>query len=73
VGTVSIATRLIGRVTHKTAIDSDAERELLFEDLRTAGKIVNFEKIRLENPTVIESFLHDRIFTHGFAYFVRVP
>ncbi len=73
VGTVSIATGLLGRVTHKTTIDSDAERELLFEDLKTAGKIVNFEKIRLERPTVIESFLHDRIFTDGFAYLVRVP
>jgi len=73
VGTVSIATRLIGGLTHKTALDSDAERELLFEDLKTAGKIVNSEKIRLENPTVIESFLHDRVFTDGFAYFIRVP
>jgi len=73
VGTVSLAKGLMWRVTHKTYLDSDVARELLFKDLKNTGKIGRFEKIRLENPIVIESFLQNRIFTNGFAYFIRVP
>jgi undecaprenyl-diphosphatase len=73
VGTVSIAMGLVWGVMGETPQDTDAERELLFEDLKNAKKIVTFRKIRVENPAVITSFLQNRIRTDGFAYFVRVP
>ena len=73
VGTVDLARGILWRVTHKTYLDSDAARELFFKDLKNSGKVGSFEKIRLEDPTVIESSLQNRIFTDGFAYFIRVP
>jgi membrane protein DedA with SNARE-associated domain/membrane-associated phospholipid phosphatase len=72
VGTVSLARGILWRVTHKRYLDSDAARELLFLDLKKAGKTGSFEKIRLERPAVIESSLQNRIFTDGFAYFIRL-
>ncbi|MFZ0451756.1 MAG: LssY C-terminal domain-containing protein [Desulfatiglandaceae bacterium] len=72
VGTVSLAKGILWRVTHKTYLDNDAARELFFKDLKKTGKIGSFKKIRLEKPAVIESFLQNRIFTDGFAYFIRL-
>jgi membrane protein DedA with SNARE-associated domain len=73
VGTVSIAPGLMRPGTRKKTFDNDAERELLFKDLRNTKKIVTFEKIRLEDPAAIKSFLQDRILTDGSAYFIRLP
>jgi len=72
VGTVDLATGIIWQMTHEAYLNIDVERELLFKDLEKAGKIARFEKMRLEGATVIESFLQNRIFTDGFAYFIKV-
>ncbi len=72
VGTVSIAPGLMWRAKRKTSVDNDAERELLFKDLRNARKIAGFKKLRLESLAVIKSFLQNRILTDGSAYFIRL-
>jgi len=73
VGTVSIASGLMWRVTRKASVDNDAGRELLFKDLRNAKKITDFKKLRLESPAGTKGFHENRILTDGSAYFIRLP
>lgn len=72
VGTVSLDVGLKWGVTHTIDPNIDAERELLVQDLETAGVVTNTEKIQLVKPNLGENFSGDAFFTDGWAYIVTL-
>jgi len=54
---------------HKSNPDVDAERELLFSDLKAAGEIIRSQKIQFTNPVASSSDLSENpFFTDGKLY-----
>jgi undecaprenyl-diphosphatase len=70
-GTVSLDTGIKWFVTHKISPDIDTERELLFIDLQTAGRIKNFIRVKSVPPVLGKNFSGDQFFTDGEAYFIQ--
>jgi membrane protein DedA with SNARE-associated domain/membrane-associated phospholipid phosphatase len=54
------------------APDLDAERESLYQDLNSTGKIENHQKIQLVKPLVGENFIGNQFVTDGKAYILTV-
>lgn len=71
VGTVSLDTGIKWFITHTISPDLDTERELLFSDLQSTGRISSFEKLKLVNPVLGQNFSGDPFFTDGAAYFIN--
>ncbi|MHB1086795.1 MAG: LssY C-terminal domain-containing protein [Minisyncoccota bacterium] len=72
VGTVSLDVGLKWGVTHAIDPNIDAERELLVQNLETAGVVHNTKKIQLVKPNLGENFSGDAFFTDGIAYIVTL-
>ncbi len=68
VGTVSLDTGLKWGVTHRIAPDIDTERERLFQDLKSSGKIMDYRKENFVPPLLGRNFTGDQFFTDGQIY-----
>lgn len=72
VGTASLDTGIKWLVTHKISPDIDTERELIFQDLQTAGVINDSKKEKQVKPVLGQNFSGDQFFTNGEAYFITL-
>ncbi len=59
-------------MTHTIDPNIDAERELLIQDLETAGAVISREKLQLVKPNLGENFSGDAFFTDGMAYILKL-
>jgi membrane-associated phospholipid phosphatase len=70
VGTASLDEGLKWLFTHTINPDLDKEREYIFNDLTTAGVIVNSQKVKFVDPQLNKNFVGDYFFTDGDAYII---
>ncbi len=56
----------------KIAPDLDAERELLYQDLNSTGRIESHLNMQLVNPLIGKNFTGDQFFTDGKAYLITM-
>ena len=70
VGTASLDEGLKWLVTHKIDPNIDGERDLIFNDLTSAGAIANSSKVKLVDPLLSKNFSGDPFFTDGEAYII---
>jgi undecaprenyl-diphosphatase len=68
VGTASLDEGLKWLLTHTINPDLDQEREYIFNDLKAAGVIANFQKVNFVPPQLNKNFVGDYFFTDGEAY-----
>ncbi len=72
VGTASLDTGIKWIVTHRIDPDIDTERETLFVDLVSTGRVEFSEKIQFVDPALGKNFSGDPFFTDGEAYLLRL-
>lgn len=72
IGTISLDVGLKWGVTHAIDPNIDAERELLVQDLKTAGVVMHTEKIQLVEANLGANFTGDQFFTDGMAYIINL-
>ncbi len=58
-------------ITHKISADIDNEREVVFEDLESTGKVLSSEKIPFVPPVSGENFSGDFFVTDGNIYVLK--
>lgn len=56
----------------RIAPDLDTERELLYQNLVSTGKIASPLKVQLVKPLIGKNFMGDQFFTDGMAYMISV-
>ncbi|HED38603.1 MAG TPA: phosphatase PAP2 family protein [Ignavibacteria bacterium] len=70
VGTASFDSGIKWGITHRINPSIDSEREFLFQDLKSTGKIMKYKKQKLVEPTLGQNFSGDQFFTDGKMYIV---
>jgi len=71
VGTASLDIGMKWGVTHKIKPDIDTQREVLFNDLRDAGTVVQYGKEQFVDPVLGKNFIGDPFFTDGKIYIIE--
>jgi membrane protein DedA with SNARE-associated domain/membrane-associated phospholipid phosphatase len=68
VGTAGLESGIEWVVIPKISPNIDAERELLFQDLRRSGSMLSYQKMQFVEPQIGRNFIGDQFFTDGKAY-----
>ncbi len=72
VGTASFDEGIKWVVTHRINPNIDIEREFLFNDLQTTGRLLSIKKVQFVKPELGKNFSGDLFFTDGKLYLIFI-